>query len=180
METVNIQQILDEIKVPPKYKAIYDKMVFNGKRLMFSKDMEKSLNAQLDGPGDLAGKIAKGVVAVMYMMWNASNKTLPVEMMVPVTFTLTVEAFAFLQKAQDPDATKEVLGNAVEQATELVMQGFKVAPDKIKEFVDQNQSAVKDAGSQIEATSPPAGAAPPQPSPPAGGGGMITQGVPNG
>lgn len=170
METVNIQQILGAINIPPKYKAIYDKLVLNGKRLMFSKDMEDALNKQLDGPGDLPEKIAKGVVAVMYMMWEQSNKKLPPEMMVPVTFTLTVEAFAFLQKANDPDATKEVLGDAIEKSTTMIMRGFNVGPEQIGEFVKQNQAAVQSADAELGATEPATPVAAP---PPPAAGGML-------
>lgn len=169
MEIVNTQEILSKINIPPKYKAVYDKLVFNGKRMMFAPDMEDALNEILDGEGtNLGEKIAKGVVAVMYMMWEQSNKKLPVEMMVPVTFTLTVEAFAFLQKAKDPDATKEVLGDAVDKATTLIMRGFNVSPDQISEFVSQNQAAVKGADADMTATEPPV-AAPPATTPAPGG-----------
>ena len=179
METVDIQKILNEVKIPPKFKPVYDKLVLNGKRLMFSKDMEQALDDLLDGDGDLAEKISKGVVAVMYMMWNQSGKKIPLEMIVPVTFTLTVEAFGFLQKAKDPDATKEVLGDAIDKSTTLVMQGFNVAPDQIKEFVGQNQAAMEDADANIDSDpAAPAEGAPPPAAAPAGGG-MLTAEVPN-
>lgn len=169
MATVDVRKILSEVHVDSQFQAPYDKVVKNGMKLMFSKDMEQQLNKQLDDKTkSLDERIASGVVAVMYMLWNMSGKALPPQIMVPATFTLTVQAFAFLQLSGDKDATNTLLGNAVEQSTAMILNGFGVHPEQVQAFVASNQDALKNAGANLDDTSaaPAPAAAPPDAVPP--------------
>lgn len=153
---VNTKPILDKAyaNIPPNLRPILDKIVLSGMRIMFDQSSHKMMLAELDKPGPLATRISNGVIALMYMLWTQSNKTIPPQLMVPGTLILTVKAFDFLQMSKDPEATKEVLGQAIEQAVHGVMERFGATPQAI--------AAAKNGG--------PAPAAPaPQPQ----GGGML-------
>ena len=164
MEKVNIDPIVAKIQILPKFKAIYDKVILTGRRIIGSPESTGMIQQQLDKPGDFSTNLAEGVVALVYQLWNASRKTLPPQIMGPLTFQLTLEAFDFVQKSDDDRATKEALGDAVDKAISMLLKGFNVDPANIEQFIRQNKAAMTaaDAGP---------GAAPVAPA-----GGMITQG----
>jgi hypothetical protein len=105
----------------------------------------------------MAEKLAKGIVGVMYFIWEQSNKTLPPQIIVPVTFTLTLHAFDFLQKSDDPEATRDVLGDAVEKAIAGIMGKFGVAPDQIQQIIEQQRAKVGAAKPKPAAPAPQPG-----------------------
>lgn len=166
METakVDIDAIISRIQILPKFKAIFDKVILSGRRIIGSPESSEMIQKQLDKPGDFATNLAEGVVVLVYQLWTTSGKTLPPQIMGPVTFQLTLEAFDFLQKSNDERATKQALGDAVDKALSMLLKGFNVDPANIEQFVKQNKAAMTaaDAG--------PGAAQPAQP------GGMIAQG----
>jgi hypothetical protein len=160
---VDIAAILAKVKIEPQFKKMYDMAVLSGMRFMFDKSTHQNALKYLDQPGPMAEKLAKGIVGVMYFIWEQSNKTLPPQIIVPVTFTLTLHAFDFLQKSDDPEATRDVLGDAVEKAIAGIMGKFGVAPDQIQQIIEQQRAKVgAAAGKPAAPAAPRAAARPPQ------------------
>jgi hypothetical protein len=115
-----------EAKIPANLKDIYNKAVLSGMRIMFSGQSHHLLTDALDKPGPLATNISNGIIQLMYLLWTQSNKTLPPQIIVPVTVTLTLKAFDYLQHSHDPQATKDVLGQATTLAIHGIMARFGV------------------------------------------------------
>lgn len=111
---IDFDAIVNEIKVPPNLKPVYDKAVLSGLRLMFDKQSHKMMLDQLAKNGDLAKNISDGAISLVYMLYQKSNKTLPPQLGIPVGFNLVVRAVEFLQKSGDQRATPELLGQAIE------------------------------------------------------------------
>lgn len=132
-QAIDVNAIINKMQVPSNLKAIYDKCVLSGLRIMFDKNSHKMMLAELDKPGPMDQKLADGIITLMYMLWTKSNKTLPPQIIVPVTVTLTLRAFDFLQQSHDPQATKEVLGSAMEKATSGIMERFNVTQDQLRQ-----------------------------------------------
>ena len=132
---VDVDAIISKIAITPNLKGIYDKAVLSGMRIMFDKKSHQAMLDQLEKGGDMAANIADGVVGLTYLLFQQSNKTLPPQIMVPLALTLTLRAFEFLQQSGDPQATPEVLGNAVDQAVHAVLAKFGVAPDQIEQVL---------------------------------------------
>lgn len=173
-EYVDVDKIIATMKVPPNLKSIYDKTVLSGLRIMFSKDSFSMFEDQLNKPGNLAQKMSEGIVGLMYMLWDQSNKTLPPQIMIPVGVTLTLKAFDFLQKSKDPEATKQVLGDAVDGTMQGIMRAFGAKEGDMEKVLDKMKTKVDQ-----EFTAPaPTGAAPTAPQPAAGG--LIDNGGGNG
>lgn len=118
-------------QIPQEQLDIFDKVVLSGMRIMFDKQSHQMMLDELNKPGPLATRISNGMIALIYMLWEKSNKTIPPQLIVPVTLTLTLRAFEFLLESKDPDATREVLGEAVAESVEGVMSRFGATPDKI-------------------------------------------------
>ena len=152
--SIDVQAILAKVDIHPRFKAIYDKAVLSGMRVMFDKRSHQMVTKYLDETdGVLSKKIADGVIAVFYMLWQQSNKTLPPQIVVPVVFTLTLRAFEFLQKSEEPEATKETLGEMIELAVGGVMQKFGGTPDQLEEVLGQLKARAG-ASPQPEAPNP--------------------------
>jgi len=147
---VDIQPIEAGIEVPPKLKPMYDKIVLSGMRIMFSKESHKLLVDQLQKEGPLAKKIADGIIGLMYLMWTESNKSIPPQLIIPAATALTLRAFDYVQKTGDPEATPQVLGQALESAIDGVMKGFGGSVDSIEQNIPaaQGQDAAPQSGAQ--------------------------------
>ncbi len=170
---IDIDAILEKVNITPDLKPMYDKAVLAGLRIMFDKKSHVMLIEQLDKEGPLPGKIAEGVIALMYMLWEQSNKTLPPKLLVPITFTLTLRAFEFCQMSGEQEATKETLGEAVDLTTTRIMKEFGVEEGQVEQLVQQQTAQVN--GGQPPTEQPPA-EQPPTKQPPMSGGGMLEQG----
>lgn len=152
---IDIESIVQRVRsaIPPNLQAIYDKSVLSGMRIMFDKSSHKMMLDELNEPGPLAERIANGIIKLVYLLWTQSNKTLPPQIMVPITLTLTLRAFDFLQKSQEPDATKDVLGEATHDAVTGVMARFGVDESKLPALVQANKQGGS-APSQAPAAPP--------------------------
>ena len=151
---VDVESIIQHVQqsIPANLQDIYGKAVLSGMRIMFDSKSHQMMLDQLNQPGPLAKRISDGIISLMFMLWTQSNKTLPPQIIVPVTLTLTLKAFDFLQQSGDPQATKQVLGDATEQAVQGIMDRFKAQPGQ--------------GGGNAQAPAAPAASAP-------AGGGML-------
>lgn len=143
-------------KIPANMQPVFDKVVLSGMRIMFDKSSHQMMLDELDQGGPLEQRLSKGIIKLMFMLWQQSNKTIPPQLMIPATLVLTLRAFQFLLLAKDQEATMQVLGQAVELAVQGVLERFKNPGDE---------------GGQPGQPAAPAAAAP-APAP-AQGGGML-------
>lgn len=140
---IDLKPAYDKIDIAPQFKEAYEKTLLNGLTIMFNSKTHKMMVDQIDKPGDIAKNMADGVVALFYLIWNQTNKTIAPQIIVPVVFTWTLKAFDFLQMSNDPRATKEVLGNATDIAITTIMEKFGVKQDQIEKLVKQNDATLK-------------------------------------
>lgn len=117
--------------IPPQLVEMFDKVVLSGMRIMFDSRSHHMTLEMLDKPGPLAKRISDGIITLIYMLWEKSNKSIPPQLIVPATVVLTLRAFQFLQQSKDPEATTDVLGEAVADAVQGVMDRFGATQDKI-------------------------------------------------
>lgn len=139
---VDIEAMRSEMTIDPPLQDMYDKLILNGRRIMFDQETFGETSKYMSGPEPLDQKIADGIVAVVVMLHDKTNKGMHPRLIVPVTLGLTLDAFEFIQRAGDPAATKQVLGEAVAMATTNVMEKFGVPQDQLAKLVEQNRAAV--------------------------------------
>lgn len=159
---VDVDAIINKARanIPPQLQTMFDKVVLSGMRIMFDPQSHKMMLDQLNQPGPMEKRISDGIISLMYMLWTKSNQSIPPQLIVPATLVLTLRAFQFLQQSHDPEATPAVMGEAVAQAVQGVMDRFGATQDKLPQLVKGQGAA------QPGAASPAAGAA----APAAGGG----------
>lgn len=153
---VDVDAIINKTRsgIPPQLQTVFDKVVLSGMRIMFDPQSHKMMLDQLNQPGPMDKRISDGIISLMYMLWTKSNHGIPPQLIVPATLVLTLRAFQFLQQSHDPEATPAVMGEAVAQAVQGVMDRFGATEDKLPQLV-------KGQGAQPGATAPAAGAGAP-------------------
>jgi hypothetical protein len=142
---VDVDSIISDIdgKIPSNLRGMYDKLILSGMRIMFDRNSHQMFLDQLDKPGDMPTKMAEGIISLIYMLWERSNKTIPPQLIYPVTVVLTLRAFEFLQRAGEQEATPEVLGEAVSQSVEGVVSRFGFSEDQLLNAVQAQKSGNK-------------------------------------
>lgn len=159
---VDVEPMIAKAKadVPANLQPMLDKVVLSGMRIMFDKGSHQMALAELNKPGPLAQRLTNGMVALMYLLWTQSNKTIPPQLMVPATLILTLRAFQFLQLSKDPEATKQVMGDAVHGSVQGVMDRFGATEDRLPALIKGGVAAKAGAAAGAASAAPP----------PAGGG----------
>lgn len=130
---INIDSIADKLRslVDKNLQGIFDKSVIAGMRIMFDKSSHAMALAELEKPGPMPKKLAEGAIQLVYLLWDQSNKSLPPKILVPLGQMFVLRAFQFLQLSQDPEATKETLGEAYAEVTQGILDRAGATPDKI-------------------------------------------------
>jgi hypothetical protein len=131
---INVNELVDDIdgKIPQNLKDIYQKTVLSGMRIMFDRRSHQMLLEELEKPEPMPEKIANGIIGLIYMLWTQSNQTLAPQIIVPVTVVLTLRAYEFLLKSGDPEASRQVLGEAMALATTGIMAKFGVSEEQLQ------------------------------------------------
>lgn len=140
---IDTNQIIAEIQIPPELQKAYDAAVTAGMQIMFDKRSHQIMISTLDAEGAMDDKLSKGIMQLVDIIWGKSNGALPPDIMIPVAVTLLLKAFDFLQKSNDPNATKEVLGNSVEK---LINQYKALASQQPQESQQSGQPPAQPQG----------------------------------
>lgn len=127
-----------ESKMPKELMPIYKMAILKGDLQIFSKETYEMTLEQLKAPGPMAEKLAKGICAVVYILFQKSNKTLPPQILEPVGYTLLCHAFDFLQMAGDPEATKEMFGEAAHGVSVGIHNALGVSEEQFNAAVAQS------------------------------------------
>lgn len=174
-KTVDVEPIIAAAgqKMPPQLKPMFDKVVLSGMRIMFDKSSHQMMLDTLDQPGPMAKRLSDGIIQLMYLMWKQSNHTIPPQVIVPAATVLTLRAFQFLQESKDPEATPQVLGDALHTVVQGILDRFGASQDKLPALL-KNQDPGKDDSLKPAAGAAPGAPAAGAPGAPAGGG-MLDQ-----
>lgn len=173
---VNVEPIIAEAskKVPAQLKPMFDKVVLSGMRIMFDKSSHQMMLDSLDKPGPMSKRLSDGIIQLMYLMWKQSNHTIPPQTIVPAATVLTLRAFEFLQESKDPEATPQVLGDALHDVVQGILDRFGATQDKLPALLKNKDPGKDDSLRQDAGAAPGApAAAPGAPAAPAAGGGML-------
>lgn len=169
-KTVDVEPIIAKASqgMPAQLKPMFDKVVLSGMRIMFDKSSHQMMLESLDGPGPMAKKLSDGIIQLMYLMWKQSNHTIPPQTIVPAATVLTLRAFQFMQESKDPEATPQVLGDALHAVVQGILDRFGATQDRLPALLKNQDPGKDDSLRQAPGAAPGAAA-------PAAGGGMLDQ-----
>ena len=135
------------------------RVVLAGTKIMYSQQMQPQIVKLLQGPGPVSMKLGQGVLALLAMIYDQSNKTMPPQLFVPCGIELVSVAAQFFRKAgikvQDSD-----ISDGISVLIQEIMQKANIDPSQLPQLAKQ---AAGSLGSS------PAQAAQPQPAQPQAG-----------
>src|ERR1044072_5837251 len=105
---VEINPIVAKVRegLPPNLQPIYDKAVLSGMRIMLDKNSFQMTMDEQKRPGPLATRLSNGTIALVYMLWETSKKSLPPQIIVPLTLTMELKGVSLVPIIKDPGNQK--------------------------------------------------------------------------
>lgn len=147
-QELSAEAVRSNIKMPPELQNAYDRVVTAGMKIMFDKNSHQLLLKEIQGPGSTGEKLGKGIVGLMMVMFQKSNKTMPPAVMVPAGLELLMQAADFANKAGLMKVTNKDIGEGVDIMINLLLKAFGVKPQQIQQMLNQYDNRNVDAAAQ--------------------------------
>ena len=136
-DEISPEQVRKDMKLPPELQNAYERVVVAGMKMMFSKETNKYMLKQLEGPGSMAEKLGNGIAELMLALFMQSNKTMPPQVIVPAGTELLVQAADFIRKGGIAKVTNRDIGDGIQIMMAKVFRAFGIDPDKLFQKIGQ-------------------------------------------
>lgn len=140
MKRINSKQVNQGMHLPPDLENAYQRVVVAGMKIMFSPETRDEVLKQIDGPGPMPEKLAKGIAGLMILLFDQSNKTMPPQVIIPAGIELLVHAGEFLDKSGSEVSDQEI-GTAISLMIQMLLKTFGIDPAKMMAKLGQFDSA---------------------------------------
>lgn len=134
---ISPEQVRKDMKMPPELQEAYERVVVAGMKMMFSKETNKYMLKQIEGPGSMAEKLGNGIAELMIALFLESNKTMPPQVIIPAGTELLVQAADFINKSELAEVTNKDVGDGIQLMMSLVFRQFGIDPDKLFQKIGQ-------------------------------------------
>jgi hypothetical protein len=143
-----IAQVQQQVRasVPPQFRVPVQKIYLAGMKLMYSPDTHQLMIQQLQGNSFTAQAVARGVAALMTIMYRESKGQMPLPAAAPAAILLVCEALDYLEQTKQGQVTPELLSDAVQQVVAILLQKMGMTPASMASDVNKNAQA---AGMQV-------------------------------
>lgn len=121
---MNIDDVQNNIQLPPEMQDAYARVVAAGMKVLFSKQTHDAMLQQLSAPGDTATKLGQGIAKVIVFLFNESNGTMPQDVIVPAAMILLLKAADFVNQSGKGQVSDEEIGRAMEVLIDSLFEGF--------------------------------------------------------
>jgi hypothetical protein len=154
--------------VPPQFRVAVQKIYLAGMKLMYSPETHQIMLQQLQGSNFPAQSVARGIAALMTIMYRQSKGQMPIPAAAPAAILLACEALDFLEQTQHLQVTADLVSDTVQQLVAILLQKMGMTPDSMAADVRHNAQA---AGMKVpgQAPLPTAASTPPGSTPGQGG-----------
>jgi hypothetical protein len=156
------QALRAKMSLPPNLQEPYMRVVLAGTKIMYSQQMQPQIVKLLQGPGPVSMKLGQGVLALLAMIYDQSNKTMPPQLFVPCGIELVSVAAQFFRKAgikvQDSD-----ISDGISVLIQEIMQKAGIDPSQLPQLAKQAAGSLGGQPAQPAAQPAPQPAAPAAP-----------------
>lgn len=129
-----------QMQIPPEMQDAYERLVMAGKKVLYSEAMAPQIQQLLQGPGELGEKLGQGVVALLAMLIDKANGTLPPQLIIPAGIELVVEAGNFLKDAGQA-VSKDDIAEGTATLVGEILQRAGVSMDQLPQLLGQQGGA---------------------------------------
>lgn len=130
------QKILESINPPGLTQAI-EKVTEAGKKILYSEKTRDLVLQELQSGGDVEDIIGSGVAKLTGLVFAEYKKTLPMEVLMPVSMLLMLEVLDFLEQGGKIQVTNDMLAETTQATASAMLQLLGVTPEKLEEYVQQ-------------------------------------------
>lgn len=136
------QKILETINPPGLVTAI-EKVTEAGKKILYSEKTRDLVLQELQSDGDMEDIIGSGVAKLTGLVYSEYKKTLPMEVLMPVSMMLMLEVLDFLEQGGKIQVTNDTLAQTTQATASAMLQLLGVTPEKLEEYTQQAQGAAQ-------------------------------------
>lgn len=143
------QEISNNIadSIPKEFQEAFARVVQAGMKIMFSEDTHDIMIQELQKEGDISENIGNGIAALMSLLYEKSNGTMPQEVIIPAGIYLLSKGAEFIEEVTGQDITPNIISEATDILVEKLVGAAGVPPDKFRQGFE---TAAQDAGGEQE------------------------------
>lgn len=144
-------------KVPANLQDGLQRVVHAGLTIMYSPKLAQQRNARIAASTDPAQEAADGAARLMANLYQQSNKTLPVALVVPAAMVFAFEYLDLVIKAGKAQATPDLIAQATKATAAACLKLMGIGPQQMAAL-----QAAHGQPPQAPQAAPPAAPAAPQ------------------
>jgi hypothetical protein len=131
---ISAKALRSQMSLPPELQEPYARVVAAGKKILYSEQMAPQIVELLRGEGDMGQKLGQGVSALMGILVEKSNGTMPPQILIPAGIELVAEAGAMLKESGAP-VTDADIAEGVAVLVETVLGQAGVTMDQLPQLL---------------------------------------------
>jgi hypothetical protein len=139
-----IRQALANIEKSVQARAAYNKIVKAGTAAIYDKAMFQKLTADIQKSGDPVKTVSEGMIGILGLLYQKSNKTMPIPPMVLAGMALLLDALDFMEQSGLVKIDKAELNRATTMYVNSLLPKFGLTPDKLGAALGPLQGAIQD------------------------------------
>lgn len=120
-----------EGQLTPQTRQAYDKIVLAGMKVALNKGLDGMLGG-LEKRGDPIRDAAQGAVNLVFMLRMQATGRMPEQAMVPASYTLMLQALAFIEEAKIATIGPEEISRATHVWTNTIFARSKISPQMLE------------------------------------------------
>lgn len=117
--------------IPTNFQEAFGRVVTAGMKVMFSEQTHQIMIDELSKEGDLSQKIGEAIAGLMLLLYEKSNQTMPLEVMIPAGVYLLGQGGDFLEKVTGEEITPDITAQAMQIMIETLSQKFGMDPQRL-------------------------------------------------
>lgn len=135
--------------MPAHLQHGYERLVTAGMKIMFEKKSNKLLLQQLQRDVPMAKRLGEGTAALVLILWDRSNQTMPPQLIIPVGTELLLQAADFAKQSGIATITNQDIGDGVQVFLNLIFEKFNIDPAKLEQMMGNfDQSKIQEVAAQ--------------------------------
>jgi hypothetical protein len=137
------REVADQMSqsIPTNFQEAFAKVVTAGMKVMFSEETHDLMIDQLNQEGDVGQIAGESIAGLMLLLFQKSNETMPIEVIIPSGVYLLGEAADFIEKVTQVEMTPDIIATATQVMMEQIATKFGVDPSKLLAAAEQAKGA---------------------------------------
>ena len=129
-----------QAKVPQELQTALQKVLNAGATILYSPKLSAQLKQKIAATTDPVKDASEGAARMISNLYQQSNKTIPVALIVPAAMILAFEYLDLVAKAGKAQITPQMIAQTTTAVGDTVLPLFGVTKDKLAQMVAQAKS----------------------------------------